>query len=76
MKFGRDLRCGGCAGPAPHGAGGLKCKFIISVICCMCPAPHGAGGLKYRECKTCLYLRSPAPHGAGGLKYVVNTAPV
>ena len=35
------------AGPAPHGAGGLKfCMSFFVLHHAIGPAPHGAGGLK------------------------------
>ena len=58
------------AGPAPHGAGGLKCVTLQKFKPFGCPAPHGAGGLKYLGHDRPLGSpKSPAPHGAGGLKF-------
>ena len=61
------------AGPAPHGAGGLKSVRILRLGRQRRPAPHGAGGLKSNVhlCSECI-LSSPAPHGAGGLKCPVT----
>ena len=35
------------SGPAPHGAGGLKCLRLLIWMSRLGPAPHGAGGLKF-----------------------------
>ena len=48
------------AGPAPHGAGGLKYGKSYCYRVTIRPAPHGAGGLKSIE----VYRKDGKPYGS------------